>query len=57
MPRALHSYNPADRYVRGVTLYSEQMMADERTYLGYYHWQVYVITTKGDVLLEVGYGK
>jgi soluble lytic murein transglycosylase-like protein len=57
MPRALHAYNPADRYVRAVTLYAELMLKDPRTYYGYYHWQVYVITTGGDVLLEVGYGQ
>ncbi len=56
MGRALYAYNPSQRYVRAITLYAEQMIRDERTYLGYYHWQVYVRTTTGDVLLEVGYG-
>jgi hypothetical protein len=32
------------------------MFENERAYLGYYHWQVFVRTTTGDVPLEVGYG-
>ena len=45
MARALYAYNPSNRYVRGVTAYAEQMRADERAYLGYYHWQVYYFET------------
>lgn len=56
MAKALYAYNRSERYVRAVTLYATQIEADPRAYLGYYHWQVYYITTKGDVLLEVGYG-
>lgn len=56
MAKALYAYNHSDRYVRAVTIYAEQMLNDGRTYLGYYNWQVYVRTTTGDVLLEVGYG-
>jgi hypothetical protein len=42
--------------VRAVTLYADQIQAEPRNYTAYYHWQVYYITTKGDVLLEEGYG-
>jgi membrane-bound lytic murein transglycosylase B len=56
MARALYAYNHSQRYVRAVTLYAEQMRADERTYAGYFHWQVYYITPSGDVLLPEGYG-
>ncbi|MCA1691583.1 MAG: lytic transglycosylase domain-containing protein [Actinobacteria bacterium] len=42
---ALRAYNDSARYVRGVTAYAEQMRADERAYLGYYHWQVYYFET------------
>lgn len=56
MARSLYAYNHSDRYVRAVTAYAEQMLGNERTYLGYYHWQVYVRTTNGDMLLEEGYG-
>ena len=52
MASALYAYNPSRRYVRAVTSYAEQMMADERAYLGYYHWQVYY----GGRLLPEGYG-
>lgn len=53
--RALYAYNPSNRYVRAITLYAEQMAADERAFLGYYHWQVYFRTPSGDALLEEGY--
>jgi soluble lytic murein transglycosylase-like protein len=55
MAKALFAYNHSDRYVRAVTLYAEQMRADERTYAAYFHWQVYYITPSGDVMLPVGY--
>jgi membrane-bound lytic murein transglycosylase B len=52
MSSALYSYNPSNRYVRAVTIYAEQIAADERAYLGYYHWQVYF----GSRLLPEGFG-
>jgi len=55
MARALYAYNHSDRYVRAVSLYAEQMKADDRAFFGYYYWRVYVSTTKGDVLLEEGF--
>ncbi len=45
MARALFAYNNSNRYVRAVTAYAEQMRADERAFLGYYHWQVYYFDT------------
>ena len=45
MSAALYAYNPSNRYVRAVTAYAEQMKANERAYLGYYHWQVYYFDT------------
>jgi soluble lytic murein transglycosylase-like protein len=56
MARALYAYNHSDRYVKAITLYAEQMRKNERAWLGYYHWQVFYRTTKGDVELPVGYG-
>jgi len=56
MLRALYAYNPSQRYARAISLYAQQMLANERAYLGYYYWQVYVSTARGDVLLEEGYG-
>jgi hypothetical protein len=55
LPNALFRYNPAQWYVDAVTAYAEQMVADERAYLGYHAWQVYYATSLGDVLLPVGY--
>ncbi len=31
------------------------MERDPRAFLGYYHWQIYYLTTEGDVLLPEGY--
>ncbi len=56
MPNALFRYNNSQRYVRAVTAYAEVMHAEPDAYRGYYHWQVYYLTTGGDVLLPVGYG-
>ncbi|MGI8757832.1 MAG: transglycosylase SLT domain-containing protein [Acidimicrobiales bacterium] len=55
LPNALFRYNPVSWYVDAVTAYAEQIVADERAYLGYYNWQVYYTTSLGDVLLPVGY--
>jgi soluble lytic murein transglycosylase-like protein len=56
MPNALFRYNNSQRYVRAVTAYAEVMHAEPDAYRGYYHWQVYYLTTAGDNLLPVGYG-
>jgi transglycosylase-like protein with SLT domain len=56
MPNALFRYNNSQRYVRAVTAYAEVMKAEPDAYRGYYHWQVYYLTTRGDILLPVGYG-
>jgi hypothetical protein len=42
-------------YVRAVQLYAQQMFASERTYFGYYNWEVYVQTKTGEVLLPEGF--
>ena len=55
MDDALYRYNPTPHYVKAVTLYAEEMRRNPRAYLGYYHWQVYYWTIKGDLLLPVGY--
>ncbi|HYY79401.1 MAG TPA: lytic transglycosylase domain-containing protein, partial [Actinomycetes bacterium] len=51
MAAALYAYNPSRRYVRAVTAYAELIRADQRSFLGYYQWQVYY----GDTLLPEGY--
>jgi membrane-bound lytic murein transglycosylase B len=50
MARALRAYNNSTRYVRAITLYAEQIQADERAYLGYHAWEAYY----GDRLLPPG---
>jgi membrane-bound lytic murein transglycosylase B len=55
MANALFRYNHSDLYVYAVTAYAEVMRAEPDAYRGYYHWQVYYLTTDGDVLLPVGY--
>jgi len=55
MDDALYRYNPTEKYVIAVKAYAEQMRANERQFLGYYHWQVYYWSTLGDVWLRVGY--
>jgi membrane-bound lytic murein transglycosylase B len=51
MAGALYAYNPSRRYVRAVSAYASQLRANQRAYLGYYHWQVFY----GDTLLPEGY--
>jgi soluble lytic murein transglycosylase-like protein len=57
MANALFHYNNSERYVRAVTAYAGVMRAEPDAYRGYYGWQVYYLTTKGDILLPVGYGR
>ena len=57
MANALFRYNQSQRYVRAVTGYAEVMRSDPDAYRGYYNWQVYYLTTRGDILLPVGYGR
>jgi hypothetical protein len=56
MRGALYSYNNSDVYVNAVLDYALQMRRDVRDFYGYYHWQVFVRTTKGDLQLT-GPGK
>ncbi len=53
--RAIYAYNPSMLYVRAVQLYAQQMFANERAFLGYYNWEVYVQTANGEVLLPEGF--
>ena len=55
MEAALYGYNPNSGYVGAVTAYAQNLMADERAYLGYHGWQVLFGTTAGTVRLPVGY--
>ena len=53
--RALFEYNNHPAYVRGVTDYARVMQASPRAFYGYHQWDVYYLTTAGDVVLPVGY--
>lgn len=56
MRNAVWNYNHSDLYVDAVLAYAERMAASEAAFRSYYHWQVYYVTTAGDVWLPVGYG-
>ena len=56
MRNAVWNYNHSYLYVDAVLAYGDRMKADEAAYRSYYHWQVYYVTTAGDVWLPVGYG-
>ena len=47
--RALHAYNPDRRYVDAVLRHARQIRRDPRAFYAYYNWQVFVVTTRGDV--------
>ena len=51
MAGALYAYNPSRRYVRAVSAYASQLRANQRAFIGYYHWQVFY----GDTPLPEGY--
>ena len=55
MRNALWNYNHSDLYVDAVLAYGDRMKADERAYYGYHQWQVYYVTTAGDIWLPEGY--
>ncbi len=55
IPGALYGYNNHVAYVRGVTDLAQVMKADPRAYRGYYHWQVYYLSSVGDVVLRPGF--
>lgn len=55
MRTALWNYNHSYKYVDAVTQYAEQMRAQPRAIYGYYFWQVYYLTSTGDVLLPEGW--
>ena len=54
---ALFRYNNSDHYVRGVTLLARVMERRPRAFYGYYHWDIYYLTARGDVRLPVGYDR
>ncbi len=57
LAEALFRYNNSDHYVRGVTLLAQVMERRPRAFYGYYHWDIYYLTARGDVRLPVGYDR
>jgi membrane-bound lytic murein transglycosylase B len=52
---AIFRYNNASQYVRAVNDYAAVLAADPAAFTGFYGWDVYLKTTRGDVLLPIGY--
>ncbi len=52
---AIYSYNHSSHYVGAVKDYAAAISADPAVLPGYHRWDVYYLTTAGDVLLPVGY--
>ena len=46
---ALYAYNPAQEYVDAIWAYAREIMDDPRKYYVYYAYQVFMLTTEGDV--------
>jgi Transglycosylase SLT domain len=44
---ALYAYNHSTSYVRAIRRFARRMRSDERTFLAYYAWQVFVLTPDG----------
>jgi glucose/arabinose dehydrogenase len=52
---ALYHYNNSDHYVNAIKDIAAVLAASPQAYAGYYRWEVYYVTTIGDVHLPVGY--
>ncbi len=55
MREAIFAYNRHYNYVRAIQHYASVMRDDPNAYRGYYHWQVYILTVEGDVVMPLGY--
>jgi hypothetical protein len=55
MTAALFSYNRHYNYVRAIEHFASVVRDHPNAFRGYYHWQVYVLTVEGDVVLPVGF--
>ncbi|SPM34362.1 lytic transglycosylase, partial [Mycobacterium rhizamassiliense] len=54
---AIYQYNHAHQYVQAVDDYAALIGADPAAFATYYRWDVYFVTTAGDVLLPIGYAE
>jgi len=55
MDSALYHYNPNGGYVIAIKSYANEMLANERSFYGYYYWQVFYKHVTGTLILPVGY--
>ena len=55
MRSAIFAYNRHYNYVRAVEHFASVIRHDPAAFRGYYHWQVYVLTAQGDVVMPLGY--
>jgi membrane-bound lytic murein transglycosylase B len=53
---AIYRYNHAHQYVQAVNQYAA-LIADPAAFATFYRWDVYYVTTAGDVLLPIGYAE
>jgi membrane-bound lytic murein transglycosylase B len=53
--RAIYAYNHAHEYVQAVDDYAALIGSDPAAYAAFHRWDVYYVTTAGDVLLPIGY--
>lgn len=53
--RAVYGYNHAHQYVQAVDDYAALIGAEPAAFATFYRWDVYYVTTAGDVLLPIGY--
>jgi hypothetical protein len=55
MTRALRGYNNSANYVTAVNLYADLMRRDERALWVLHAWQIYYLSSAGDLWLPTGY--
>ena len=55
--RGLWGYNNSDHYGAAVLEYAALLRDDPAAFRGFYHWEVHVATSAGDVWLPVGYSQ
>lgn len=54
---AIYGYNHSHQYVQAVDQYAALIGADPAAFATFYRWDVYYVTTAGDVLLPIGYAE
>jgi membrane-bound lytic murein transglycosylase B len=53
--QAIYGYNHSNHYVAAVNDYAAAIAGDPAAFAAYHRWDVYYVTTAGDVLLPIGY--